>query len=131
MTETAAQKPDWDIVRSSFERFWYDIGYAAAFELFDYRLDFKVYECQEATCSDGRAHPYYITDGDCNFGTEDRDRASVFLEGAVKWDGCTNYAFNNESMMHSCSREGLQSIGDLLVRVWDEGKNIPHWNGES
>ena len=56
----------------------------------------------------------------------------MFLEGFVRWDGCTNYIASEHRtnmMSHACTREELVNVGTLLGRVWDlAAEEIPSFD---
>lgn len=99
---------------------YYDIGYIVAYEVYDYRLEVQVYKL----CS---LNLYHTKDG---FGlTESLADAELFIEGSIKWDGCSNWTLNPEPnhMQHFCGREGLEKFGQLLLRLWDlAADKVPH-----
>ena len=46
----------------------------------------------------------------------------LFIYGSVKWDGCSNWIFNENAknmMVHACSKEELEQIGQILAACWD------------
>jgi hypothetical protein len=48
-----------------------------------------------------------------------------FAHGFVKWDGCSNWSFHHGScMFHSCDRERLSAIGDILAMCWDRSAEL-------
>jgi hypothetical protein len=50
-----------------------------------------------------------------------KDSRELFVTGHVKWDGCTNFSFNDSPcMLHTCSRESLVYIGVLLGKIFDQ-----------
>jgi hypothetical protein len=53
--------------------------------------------------------------------TTDPLHAVPYLHGSVKWDGCSNWHFDeqNRCMLHGCSRADVQRFGDVLGRCWD------------
>ena len=50
----------------------------------------------------------------------------LFMSGSVKWDGCSNFRFDGQDdcMLHTCDREGMEAIGTLLTRIWDTATEI-------
>lgn len=65
--------------------------------------------------------------------TENLAEAQVFLSGTVKWDNCSNWSFNvmESGMMHSCDRNGLQRVGDVMAYCWDyAAKHCPGWDAK-
>lgn len=59
-------------------------------------------------------------DDDMGTPTRDIEKAQVFIEGFVRFDGCTNYTFPSDAMEHTCYRSQLVSVGVLLGRIWDQ-----------
>jgi hypothetical protein len=60
---------------------------------------------------------------------EDIARAETFAHGSVKWDGCSNWEFQKDCMIHACDREGLERIGNVLTRCWDLTAELcPKWS---
>lgn len=52
------------------------------------------------------------------------------LAGELKWDGCMDFQTNPECMVHGCVRADMESVGRVLVAVWDMGsRRIPRWIG--
>jgi len=46
--------------------------------------------------------------------------AEVFAFGSIKWDGCSNWQFDDGgSMLHFCSRDQLLNVGKILAACWD------------
>ncbi len=56
-----------------------------------------------------------------NDSTEDLNRAAVFLHGEIKWDGCSNWYFDeqDEVMLHFCGRHRVTAIWRLMDRMYD------------
>jgi hypothetical protein len=55
-----------------------------------------------------------------------------YLHGEVKWDGCSNWHFDEQDrvMLHGCSRADIQRIGDLMGACWDwAAELIPGFDG--
>lgn len=50
----------------------------------------------------------------------DLDVAERYLHGSVKWDGCSDWHFDEQdrNMLHSCSLHGLQRLGDVMTFCW-------------
>ena len=49
----------------------------------------------------------------------------LFASGFVKWDGCSNWSFHQDTHMHhACRREGLTAVGDILARCWDASAGL-------
>lgn len=52
---------------------------------------------------------------------EDISHAERYLHGHVKWDGCSDWYFDEQDrvMLHGCSRADLQRLGDVMAACWD------------
>lgn len=86
----------------------------------DYRI-YQIYSHEPELC-------WVVRDRD-NF-TDDLEKASVFIHGYVKWDGCSNWHFDicDKVMLHGCEKEDLTRIGTVLGICWDWTREIcPHW----
>lgn len=67
-------------------------------------------------------------DGDGNFffdnadwgkpDTSDPEEAEVYLEGAIKWDGCSNWSFAGETQVHICGPEGVNRLKQLFDQMY-------------
>lgn len=96
---------------------WPDIYFSVVMEgdVDSYYVDFKVYEL-------------FTNSG------EPVPADEVFLSGSVKWDGCSNFTFDEQErcMLHCCSRQQMANIGILLVRVHELAEAVMenHWNGD-
>lgn len=65
---------------------------------------------------------WWIKDRDGIFGmTSNIDEADVYLHGFVKWDGCSNWYFDEQdhAMIHFCGRRGMKRVSDLLFACFD------------
>jgi hypothetical protein len=59
--------------------------------------------------------------------------AEVYLHGSVKWDGCSNWWFDEQErgcVLHGCSKDDLLRIGNIMAACWDWTSEIcPTWEG--
>lgn len=54
-----------------------------------------------------------------------------YLHGDVKWDGCSNWHFDQQDrvMLHGCSRGGVHRFGEVMARCWDWTAELcPNWD---
>lgn len=52
----------------------------------------------------------------------------LFLSGFVKWDGCSEFRFQEESI-HLCGKRGYENFKNLLDAVYEYcSKNIKKWD---
>lgn len=141
MEEAQKKTKSYDEVRESGDSLFLDLGYQAFYKVYDYRIEFTVYECFETTQTlpDGNTLVEIMYQKG-NDWTADPTESKVILEGYVKWDGCSNWDFHpadtgaepdgtqHRHMKHGCTKEDLTNYGVLLGRLWDLGSKIPHWN---
>lgn len=106
-------------------RLFEDIGFYAVAEAHSHQVDFKVYEVE------GLESPnkplFHKKDADTYPDpVESIDDAEVYLHGAVKWDGCSNWHFDEQDrvMLHACDRSKLLAFGDVMAKCWDWAKEI-------
>lgn len=127
------------VSRGSDLRHWDDIRYTALLEAEDEYADvianFKVYrivgEYVTERHPDGtttsyergyqRANSHRSPDP-----VEHLAQAEVFLHGGVKWDGCSDWHFDEQedSMLHFCGKEEAGAIGTLLCRLYDWAREL-------
>ena len=57
---------------------------------------------------------------------ESLELAQPYLHGYVKWDGCSNWYFDEQDrcMLHGCSRSDIQRFGDVMAFCWDWAKEL-------
>lgn len=58
------------------------------------------------------------------------EESEPYLHGDVKWDGCSNWEFDEQerAMLHGCSRGDVQRFGDVMAMCWDWTKELcPNW----
>lgn len=70
--------------------------------------------------------------GVSNF-TSDVRNADVFLHGHIKWDGCSNWHFDEQDamMLHFCGARRTTSIGRLMAEMYRlAAATIPEWDAE-
>lgn len=103
-----------------------DLQFTVAAELGENRVfvSFKVLDVKGLTehgeplyepTEDAPENPDGYTD------TTDPLHAEPYLHGSVKWDGCSDWRFDEQDncMLHGCSRADVQRFGDVLGRCWD------------
>lgn len=56
----------------------------------------------------------------CDIPTEDIENAEIYLEGTIKFDGCSNWDFKtDEELKHFCSVEKVEEFGELMRRTYN------------
>lgn len=107
---------------------WDDLEFTCRLRAYEYHADFELFEQMSLP---GEKPTEYTRRG-ANFTGDtvtDLDKAELFADGGVKWDGCANFMFNQDSQgsptnLHTCSRKALMNVGLVLARVWDEAAKL-------
>jgi hypothetical protein len=66
--------------------------------------------------------------------TNSLEDAEVYLHGEVKWDGCSNWHFDEQDrvMLHGCSKSNVQRFGDVMALCWEWTAELcPDWAGDA
>ncbi len=106
-----------------------DLGFSVLAEVHEYRVEFRVFSIFG---EDVDGHLLWVKNGDSSMNppTETPADAEVYLHGDVKWDGCSNWAFDEQDrcMLHGCSRENLLALGEIMAFCWDLTAELcPKW----
>ena len=108
-----------------------DMSFSIAYEADEYNCDFRVYEIigwQDSVQLFNRKG--YTSSPDP---VEDIEDAQIFLHGHIKWDGCSNWHFDEQDsvMLHFCSKKQGEDIGKLFSQLYKIAEeNISNWDGE-
>ncbi len=74
---------------------------------------------------------YHEAGATCNPSPVDNlDEAEPYLHGIVKWDGCSDWHFDEQDrvMLHGCSREDVVRFGMIIGECWDWTAELcPNW----
>jgi len=56
------------------------------------------------------------------------DEAEPYLHGSVKWDGCSNWHFDEQdrAMLHGCCRKDVLRFGEVMALCWDWAADLCH-----
>jgi|688.fasta_scaffold819497_1 hypothetical protein len=61
------------------------------------------------------------------------NESEPYLHGTVKWDGCSNWYFDEQDrvMLHGCQRSDLTRFGEVMAACWDWASELlePTWQG--
>jgi hypothetical protein len=92
----------------------------------EYVVEFKAYQ---VTGVDGNGGAPLF--GDMSNATTNLSEAPVFIHGSVKWDGCSNWHFDEQdkAMLHFCGPEDAAEVGQLLARMYEIARELlgKHW----
>jgi len=113
-------------------RHFKDLGYTVIAYPEEYFVKYDIYEID---CEDSDGAPNFHKAGspihpDPVKNIEDAEK---YLNGDVKWDGCSNWFFDEQErgMLHGCDRNDLLNIGKIMASCWDLTKELcPKWDGE-
>lgn len=132
MSKTPEQDKGYEgIQRRDFK----DIGFTAVAELKEpndvYAVRFEVY----AIVAAGKDKVIWQRAGVPTYPdpTERLDEAGIYLHGDVKWDGCSNWYFDEQDnvMLHFCDVKSIRAISDVMERCWHwAGELMTRWEGE-
>lgn len=74
----------------------------------------------------------YEKEGGAILGSADPSRADVYLHGYVKWDGCSNWYFDNQDncYLHFCGEEEAALLGEIMRTAYKITRdNIEYMEG--
>lgn len=106
-----------------------DINFTVIATAKEYCVDYLVYEIVAYSPDND---PLWQTK-DSNYSPNpcsDISNAEVFINGSVKWDGCSNWYFDEQErgMIHGCNKDDLTRIGHVMGLCWDmTSKLCPNW----
>lgn len=88
-----------------------------------YWIDFEVHE---VTTTDMDGNPSFMVGLELNEGlTENPDEALPTVQGFVKWDGCTQIWFSDESpMIHADCQEDLTCLFSCLTEIREKALDV-------
>lgn len=57
---------------------------------------------------------------------DQHDREILYMGGFVKWDGCINFNFDNESvMLHCCGRNNAKTfLVEIMDKIYDMAQEL-------
>lgn len=98
-------------------RHFEELGFTVIAKPFSHHVEYKVFQIQGIGINPST---YYYNDSEDN-PTESIEQAEVFAHGSVKWDGCSNWHFDEQDrvMIHGCCKEHLINLGLILSACWD------------
>jgi hypothetical protein len=102
----------------------------------DVVVSFDVYEIVARTEGDTKGVYNAVnwrTKDDYQDITTDITKARRYLHGDVKWDGCSNWYFDEQEhvMLHFCSLKQIEAISAVMKECWDIAAGlIANWEGD-
>ena len=112
-----------------------DLDFTVVAEVHDYRVEFKIYEIcglEEGETKGVYDRPVWGKAGAVSSGhvVDTIEESEVYLSGHVKWDGCSNWHFDEQDrcMLHGCGKADVQRFGDIMAACWDWASELcPNW----
>lgn len=112
-----------------------DLYFTVVAKVFEYRVEFKIYDIEgwgeggtEVVYDKPLWHklnsPHYP-----DF-VDSLEEADVYLHGTIKWDGCSDWQFDEQEKgcLHGCTRKDIQRFGDVMGYCWDWASEVcPSW----
>jgi len=110
--------------------------YAIRFLNHGHSLDFRAVEIAGRECRDGDPYdatgPWLFLECDWESSedtTIDFDKAEVYADGSIKWDGCMEIDFGDG--FHACGFKDAMRAGRLIEHVYRiAARELPNWNEE-
>jgi len=90
----------------------------------EYSVCYEIYN-HEGYGDDGE--PMFASKGSKPFeDTTDIYSAEMYAHGHVKWDGCSNWYFDEQDrcMLHGCCRQDILRYGVILAFCWEWTKTL-------
>lgn len=102
-------------------RHFNDLEFTVVATVHSRRVDFAVYDMENLPT--GGVPPLWHRAGSPHHPdpVTSIEEAEPYLHGEVKWDGCSNWYFDQQTrvMLHGCSRQDVQRFGDIMGACWD------------
>ncbi len=98
---------------------WDDFSITVTFVIHEYHVEFRAVEITAWNIVEGdfraeRGWPKTDGNGPLDI-VYDPAQAERFIEGFVKWDGCSEISF--DSNMHLCGKDDINQLADGLKRI--------------
>jgi hypothetical protein len=124
---------DYQVILKSGEHHWPEYGATVRWEAHTIYLDFKVHAGDQQ--DDGSVtYNYFNEHGGQEF-TEDFTKGERYVEGSVKWDGCSHLNFgdgeDNPGYLHMCGGRDFKNLGAILREVFlIASREVPQFDAE-
>jgi hypothetical protein len=112
-----------------------DLSFTVVAEVHEYRVEYKMYDIvgwDGGNTQGVNDRPLWTRAGAHSSGdyVETWEESEVYLSGHVKWDGCSNWCFDeqNRCMLHACCKSDVQRFGDVMAACWEWTAELcPNW----
>jgi len=113
-----------------------DLGFTVCATAYTHHVDFVVYDIeawQEGATPEVYDMPLWHKAGAPSHPDPVNciEEAEPYLHGEVKWDGCSNWHFDEQDriMLHGCTRHDVLRFGEVMAECWDWAAELcPAWN---
>ena len=105
--------------KPEFTKHLRELDFTVVAQVHEHWVDYTIYGiegCQDnAPCWHKAGSMHYPDD------VSRLEEAEPYLHGTVKWDGCSNWHFDEQDrvMLHGCSKAQVQRFGDVLAYCWE------------
>jgi hypothetical protein len=112
-----------EVAKSTFVLFrcWLpELPYAAIAQNHEHHVEFRVYSVVQMV-EPWQGPGFQRKDSDVSMDTVQHvEDAEVYIHGSVKWDGCSNWHFDEQDrvMLHFCGEDHATEIGELFKRLY-------------
>jgi len=112
-----------------------DLGFTIVVVAHEYYVDYTIYDIVAWEEEPRGIYNVPVWCRPDDSGTDEHvyslDLATPYLTGHVKWDGCSNWHFDEQDRcaLHGCSRADIKRLGDVMALCWDMTKELcPMWH---
>lgn len=88
-----------------------------------FSVSFKVWRCDQCGNEGVTAGAKALLIDSCNGLMDEKSDDELFLDGHVKWDGCSNFHFP-DSCYHFCRVKDAAAVGVLLQRLYEHAAAV-------
>ncbi len=127
--------PTITLPNGEFRRDYVDLMFTVVAKPSDYRVDYTIYDIMGFEGLNSFDRPLWQKRG-ASYGPTfvmTLEEAEVYIHGEVKWDGCSNWHFDEQDrvMLHGCRREDILRFGKILAECWDWTAVLcPSWDDD-
>lgn len=124
-----------DVIQETIVQHFAELQFTVVAKVHSHRVEYAIYDIEgwaEGEAAGTYDRPMWHKAGSASSPdpVETLDESEVFLHGWVKWDGCSDWYFDNQEQgyMHGCCRADIQRFGDIVGACWDWAAEIcPNW----
>ena len=105
--------------KPEFTKHLRELDFTVVAQVHEHWVDYAIYDIEgwqdNAPCWHKAGSMHYPDD------VSRLEEAEPYLHGTVKWDGCSNWHFDEQDrvMLHGCSKADVQRFGDVMAYCWE------------